>query len=72
LPRVAPGDLSPPAINLGGDADTTGADYGQIAGANYGAAGIPSRWLHLLTMREEIESLAHQVATTEERHFPPK
>lgn len=60
------------AVNLGGDADTTGAVYGQIAGAYYGIAGIPSRWLHLLTMREAIEALAHQLATTEERRDTPK
>ena len=29
------------AVNLGNDADTTGAVYGQIARAYYGAAGIP-------------------------------
>jgi len=30
------------AVNLGDDADTTGAVFGQIAGAFYGAAGIPA------------------------------
>jgi ADP-ribosylglycohydrolase len=29
------------AVNLGDDADTTGAVYGQIAGAYYGEKGIP-------------------------------
>lgn len=29
------------AVNLGDDADTTGAVYGQIAGAYYGEDGIP-------------------------------
>ena len=29
------------AVNLGDDADTTGAVYGQIAGAYYGESGIP-------------------------------
>lgn len=46
------------AVNLGDDADTTGAVYGQIAGAYYGASGIPGRWLGMLAMREEIERLA--------------
>jgi ADP-ribosylglycohydrolase len=32
------------AVNLGDDADTTGAVYGQIAGAYYGLAGIPETW----------------------------
>jgi ADP-ribosyl-[dinitrogen reductase] hydrolase len=30
------------AVNLGDDADTTGAIYGQLAGAFYGESG--SRW----------------------------
>jgi len=46
------------AVNLGDDADTTGAVYGQIAGAYYGASRIPGRWLGMLAMREEIERLA--------------
>lgn len=49
------------AVNLGDDADTTGAVYGQIAGAHYGASGIPVRWVKLLAMRDEIERLAHQL-----------
>jgi ADP-ribosyl-[dinitrogen reductase] hydrolase len=32
-------------VNLGGDADTTGAVYGQIAGAYYGLSGIPEAWV---------------------------
>ncbi|KAF6620664.1 ADP-ribosylglycohydrolase family protein, partial [Paenibacillus sp. EKM208P] len=40
------------AVNLGDDADTTGAVYGQIAGAYYGISGIPSRWREKLAMKE--------------------
>jgi ADP-ribosyl-[dinitrogen reductase] hydrolase len=32
------------AVNLGDDADTTGAVYGQLAGAAYGLTGIPEEW----------------------------
>src|SRR4051812_46151751 len=32
------------AVNLGDDADTTGAIAGQLAGARYGASAIPARW----------------------------
>ena len=32
------------AVNLGDDADTTGAIYGQLAGAYYGLDGIPEQW----------------------------
>ncbi len=46
------------AVNLGDDADTTGAVYGQIAGAYYGAAGIPERWLERLALGGLIARLA--------------
>ncbi len=46
------------AANLGDDADTTAAITGQLAGAYYGMAQIPGRWLEKLHMREEIQSLA--------------
>ncbi len=46
------------AVNLGDDADTTAAIYGQLAGAIYGPQAIPERWLALLVMREEIEAVA--------------
>jgi ADP-ribosyl-[dinitrogen reductase] hydrolase len=46
------------AVNLGRDADTTGAVYGQIAGALYGAAAIPDRWLERLWQRGRIARLA--------------
>jgi ADP-ribosyl-[dinitrogen reductase] hydrolase len=35
-------------VNRGGDADTTGALAGQLAGALYGVQGIPARWLNKL------------------------
>lgn len=49
------------AVNLGDDADTTGAIYGQIAGAHYGIEAIPVEWRQRLTMRTEIESLADRL-----------
>ena len=49
------------AVNLGDDADTTGAVYGQLAGALYGEAGIPVEWRSRLAYRELIESLADQL-----------
>jgi ADP-ribosyl-[dinitrogen reductase] hydrolase len=50
------------AANLGDDADTTAAICGQIAGAYYGAHGIPAVWLQRLSMREEIMALADRLA----------
>lgn len=46
------------AVNLADDADTVGAVTGQIAGAIYGAAAIPERWLAPLAWRETIEAAA--------------
>lgn len=46
------------AANLGDDSDTTAAVCGQVAGAFYGASGIPGEWLEPLAMREEITALA--------------
>ena len=35
-------------VNRGGDADTTGAILGMIAGALYGISAIPKRWINVL------------------------
>jgi ADP-ribosylglycohydrolase len=48
-------------VNLGEDADTTGAVYGQIAGAFYGEEGIPAEWRAKLAMRELIEQRAAEL-----------
>jgi ADP-ribosylglycohydrolase len=48
-------------VNLGEDADTTGAVFGQIAGAYYGEAGIPADWREKLAMRELIEQRAAEL-----------
>ncbi len=49
------------AVNLGDDADTTGAVYGQLAGAYYGESAIPPEWRERLAMRELIESFADRI-----------
>ena len=49
------------AVNLGNDADTTGAIYGQLAGAFYGEDAIPAEWRAKLALRETIESLADRL-----------
>jgi ADP-ribosyl-[dinitrogen reductase] hydrolase len=48
-------------VNLGDDSDTTGAVYGQIAGAYYGIGGIPSAWLEKPAKRDLIERLAREL-----------
>lgn len=42
-------------VNLGDDADSTGAVYGQIAGAYYGLDGIPKKWRDKLYRGLDIE-----------------
>ena len=49
------------AVNLGEDADTTGAVYGQLAGAFYGASAIPEAWRAKLAHADAIERLARQL-----------
>jgi ADP-ribosyl-[dinitrogen reductase] hydrolase len=46
------------AVNLGDDADSTGAVYGQLAGAYYGLPAIPARWLDRLWSRQLIQEYA--------------
>ena len=49
------------AVNLGNDADTTGAVYDQIAGAFYGYGAIPREWKAIIAHRELIASSADQL-----------
>jgi len=44
------------AVNLGDDADTTGAVCGQLAGAYWGESGIPADLLSELARRDLLES----------------
>lgn len=46
------------AVNLGDDADTVGAVYGQIAGAYYGLQGIPQKWQKKLFRAFDMEVMA--------------
>ena len=47
------------AVNLGDDADTTGAIYGQLAGAYYGMNGIPGAWTQQIASLNDIIGLAN-------------
>jgi ADP-ribosyl-[dinitrogen reductase] hydrolase len=51
------------AVNLGEDADTTGAVYGQLAGAFYGEDNIPAAWRDTIAQRELILELAEKLFT---------
>jgi ADP-ribosyl-[dinitrogen reductase] hydrolase len=50
-------------VNQGGDADTTGAIAGMIAGAFYGTAELPKKWLKKLdpAVRREVEVHAERL-----------
>jgi ADP-ribosylglycohydrolase len=49
------------AVNLGDDADTTGAIYGQLAGAFYGVDAIPERWRKKLAKLDVLENFANRL-----------
>jgi len=49
------------AANLGDDADTVAAIFGQIAGAYYGESGIPVAWRERLTKKPVLDYLAEQL-----------
>jgi ADP-ribosyl-[dinitrogen reductase] hydrolase len=51
------------AVNLGDDADTTGAVCGHLAGAFYGESGIPREWLSRLVLSDEIRYLSDRLMT---------
>lgn len=59
------------AVNLGDDADTTGAIVGQLAGATYGAAGIPAAWLDRLHLAQEIGGLADALWRSQQQSLAP-
>lgn len=48
-------------IKLGGDTDTNGAIYGQLAGAYYGYAEIPLTWRKELLRESEIRQVADKL-----------
>ncbi len=56
------------AVNLGNDADTTGAVYGQIAGAYYGLPGIPEQWQEIIHQKDMIISLADRILAGAQKH----
>jgi ADP-ribosyl-[dinitrogen reductase] hydrolase len=49
------------AVNLGEDADTTAAVFGQLAGAFYGEGAIPESWRTQLAYLRLIEDLAEKL-----------
>lgn len=54
------------AVNLGDDADTTGAIFGQIAGAYYGLSGIPDEWCACIAQLDMIISMADDLFVNRE------
>lgn len=58
------------AVNLGDDADTTGAIVGQIAGAYYGFSAIREEWRAMITDAEKITTMATHLFMKFNRPFP--
>ncbi len=58
------------AANLGDDADTTAAIYGQLAGALYGASGIPADWIAKLARLPELEAIGARLHEQAAREIP--
>ena len=52
-------------VNQGGDADTTGAIAGMLAGAYYGVEAIPKRWLKKMDKKllDEVRELAEKLVS---------
>jgi ADP-ribosyl-[dinitrogen reductase] hydrolase len=49
------------AVNLGGEADTSGAIVGQLAGAHFGAAGLPPAWRSSIALAPRIVATADEL-----------
>lgn len=54
------------AVNLGGDADSIGAVFGQIAGAYYGVNAIPERWVSAVKDRQKVNELIESLIRLKE------
>ncbi|MBH8554079.1 ADP-ribosylglycohydrolase family protein [Nostocaceae cyanobacterium CENA357] len=50
------------AVNLGGDADTTAAVTGGLAGIYYGVESIPQEWINQIARKQDIINLAMRFA----------
>lgn len=55
------------AVNLGDDADTTAAIYGQLAGATYGVEKIPEKWRSKVHRAGEIIDRADRLLALNDR-----
>ena len=65
------------AANLGDDADTTCAIFGQLAGAHYGIHAIPKKWIEKISRGLEISIMAeslfeYQAPSTLPTHQTPQ
>jgi ADP-ribosyl-[dinitrogen reductase] hydrolase len=59
------------AVNLGDDADTTGAVYGQLAGAFYGEDGIPKDWREKVSHHELFVSYGEKLLCHDRERSTP-
>lgn len=54
-------------VNLGNNADTAGAIYGQLASAHYGLPGIPRPWQARVAKANLLLQLADQLLSSRQR-----
>lgn len=54
-------------VNLAGESDTMAAVADGAAGACYGAAAIPRRWLERLYQRERLEQVSERLSALREQ-----
>ena len=53
-------------LRLGGDTDTNGACYGQLAGAYYGYSNIPEEWRDNVLLASELVGVADRLYEMQE------
>lgn len=59
------------AVNLGDDADTTGAVCGQLAGAYWGESGVPAEWLAGLARRDLLDDVLERLLASPQPILDP-
>lgn len=55
-------------VNLGDDADTVGAIYGGLAGAFYGTAAVPERWVREMKRMDLVDDVVRKLLTHREQY----
>jgi ADP-ribosylglycohydrolase len=62
-------DVLTDVVNLGGDADTTGAVAGGLLGVRDGVAAVPGRWVGALEYKTRLQSLVPRLVALRDGTF---